>query len=158
MRVILGHVIDQQGISPDPNKISAIVRFVTPGNVSDVHRFLGIVNQLSKFSPNLANITYPMRELLVKENAWLWGEPQQSSFERVKEILTANPVLALFDPNLETVLSADASSHGLGAVLLQRQTSGELQPVTYISRAMTPAEKRYTQIEKEVLAFTWACE
>ena len=72
----LGHVIDSQGIRPDPNKISAIVRFATPGNVSDVRRFLGMVNQLSKFSPNLAEITQPMRELLVKENAWLWGEPQ----------------------------------------------------------------------------------
>jgi hypothetical protein len=117
-----------------------------------------MVNQLSKFSPNLAEITQPMRALLVKENAWLWGEPQRSSFNRVKEVLTASPVLALFDPNLETVLSADASSHGLGAILLQRQMAGEMQPVAYISRAMTPTEMRYAQIEKEALAFTWACE
>ena len=154
----LGHVIDAQGIKPDPNKVSAIVQFATPTNVSDIRRFLGMVNQLSKFSPNLAEITQPLRELLVKENAWLWGEKQQRSFDRVNEVLTASPILALFDPNLETVLSADASSHGLGAVLLQRQVSGELQPVAYISRAMTATKKRYAQIEKEVLAFTWACE
>ena len=137
----LGHVIDTQGIKPDPNKVSAIVQFATPTNVSDIRRFLGMVNQLSKFSPNLAEITQLLRELLVKENAWLWGEQQHRSFDQVKEVLTASPILALFDPNLETVLSADTSSHGLGAVLLQRQVSGKLQPVAYISRAMTATEK-----------------
>jgi hypothetical protein len=156
--LFLGHVIDGQGIRPDPDKVSAIVRFSIPQSVGDVRRFLGTVNQLSKFSPNLAEMTQPMRELLVKENAWVWGEPQQKSFNKVKQILTNSPVLALFDPNLETVFSADSSSFGLGAVLMQRQTSGDLQPVAYISKAMTPTERRYAQIEKEALAFTWACE
>jgi hypothetical protein len=75
-------VIDSQGVRPDPNKVSAIVQFATPSNVSDISYLLGTVNQLSKFSPNLAEITQPMRELLVKENAWLWGEPQRRSFIR----------------------------------------------------------------------------
>ena len=72
--------------------------------------------------------------------------------------MTNTPVLALFNPNLETVLSADASAFGLGAVLLQRQPSGKLKPVAFISRSMTPTEQRYAQIKKEALAFTWACE
>lgn len=154
----LGHVIDSQGIRPDPNKVSAIEHFSRPTNVSDVRRFLGMVNQLSKFSPNLADMTQPMRELLVKENAWAWGDAQEKAFGSVKRALAASPVLALFDPNLETVLSADASNHGLGAVLLQRQLTSDLQPVAFISRSMTPTETRYAQIEKEALAFTWACE
>ena len=73
-------------------------------------------------------------------------------------MLVASPILALFDLNLETTLSADASSYGLGAVLLQKQVTGQLQPVAYISRSMTPTERRYAQIEREALAFTWACE
>ena len=142
----LGHVIDGQGIQPDPNKVSAIQQFSTPTNVSDVRRFLGMVNQ---FSPNLADLTQPMRELLVKENAWISDEAQKRC---VKKALATSLVLALFDPNLETV---DASCYGLGAVLLQRQFTGNLQPVVYISRS---TERRYAQIESEALAFTWACE
>ena len=103
-------------------------------------------------------LTQTMRELPVKEKMWVWGDPQQSAFTRVKEVFTTSPVLALFDPNLKTIISADASSFGLGDVLLQKQRTGELQSVTYVSRAMTPTERRYTQREKEVLAFMLACE
>ena len=73
-------------------------------------------------------------------------------------MLTTTPVLALFNPQFDTILSADASSYGLGAVLLQWQPGGELKLVAYISRSMTTTEQRYAQIEKEVLVFTWACE
>ncbi len=67
-------------------------------------------------------------------------------------------MLALYNPKAETVLSADASSYGLGAVLLQTQTTGEVKPVVYISSRQSPTEGRYAQIEKEALAFMWACE
>ena len=85
-----------------------------PVNVGDIRRFLGTVKQMSKFAPNLADITKPLRDLPVKGQQWVCGEPQQRSFNQLK----ASLVLALFDPNLQTVASVDASSFGLGAVLL----------------------------------------
>ena len=154
----LGQVLSQSGISSDPDKVSAILEMREPASVPEIRRFLGMANQLSKFTPNLADMTKPLRDLLSHRNQWCWGEPQQRAFNQVKKILTKSPVLAAFDLSLETTVSADASSYGIGGVLLQKQKKGEIRPVAYISRAMTPTEQRYAQIEKEALALTWACE
>ena len=153
-----GYVIDQAGIHPDPSKVEALVRMPACQNVSDVRRFLGMANQLGRFTPNLAALSQPLRDLLVKKNDWIWGAAQQDAFDRIKAELSGPSVLALYNPNYETCVSADASSFGLGAVLCQKQPSGEWRPVAYHSRAMSPTEQRYSQLEKEALATTWACE
>ena len=153
----LGHLVDQDGIHPDPDKVAAIVQVQPLSDVSAVRQFLGMANQMSKFCPNLADKTKPSRELLNESNEWTWGEAHQKAFEDVKTSLSSEPILTLYDPNNETV-AADASAYGLGAVILQKQSTQEWKPVAYISRAMTSTEQRYPQIEKEVLALTWACE
>ena len=117
-----------------------------------------MTNQLSKFSLHLADKTKPLRDLLSNKTHWIWEELQEKAFEEVKKEISRSPTLALFDPTKETIVSADASSYGLGAVLLQIQEDGERRPVAYVSRAMTPTEERYAQIEKETLAITWACD
>lgn len=83
---------------------------------------------------------------------------QQEAFDLVKESLLSTLALALYDSNATTVVSADASSYGLGAVLLQQQRNGDIKPVAYISHSLSPVEERYAPIEKEALTFTWACE
>ncbi|CAB4002615.1 Hypothetical predicted protein, partial [Paramuricea clavata] len=100
----------------------------------------------------------PIRELLVKNTAWTWGPTQQDSFDKIKKALTSAPILTLYDPNKATKIAADASSYGLGAVVLQEDEPDTWKPVSFISRSMTTTEARYAQIEKEALAVTWACE
>ncbi|GFO21951.1 hypothetical protein PoB_004845600 [Plakobranchus ocellatus] len=154
----LGHIIDGHGIRADPQKIEAIVEFPVPTNITELQRFLGMVNQLAKFSPELASQTEPLRQLLKRDSFWSWGHPQEQSFQAVKKNLTSTPVLAHYCGGRETIIAADASNAGLGAVLLQIQPDGSRRPVSYISRSLTPAEKNYAVIEKEALAATWASE
>ena len=154
----LGQIIDSNGIHPDPGKVTAVKQMNAPTNITELRRFLGMVNQLAKFTPQLSEATKPLRELLSSKNQWLWSDSQQQAFEAVRNMVSSDTILALFDPHRPTQVSADASSYGLGAVLMQQQPSGEWKPISYISRALTTTEQHYAQIEKEALAVTWACE
>ena len=76
----LGHLIDEEGIKTDPEKTSAITKMPTPQCVTDLRRFMGLANQLGKFSPNLAELSQPLRELLSTKRAWVWGPNQEQAF------------------------------------------------------------------------------
>ena len=75
----LGHVLHSEGVSPDPQKTSAISKMEQPKTVTEL-RFLGMVNQLGKFTPNIAEISQPLRELLSSHKTWLWGPAQNEAF------------------------------------------------------------------------------
>ena len=153
----LGHVVDKNGIAADPEKVRAIVEMKEPTCVADLRRFLGMVNYLGKFSPHLTDIAQPLHELLSKKTAWYWGENQRKAFSNIKKELSRPTILGWYDPKAPTKIAADASSWGLGAVLLQRQQD-QWKPIVYASRTMSEVERRYAQIEKEALAVTWSCE
>ena len=88
----------------------------------------------------------------------MWGPAQQDAFQQLKAVMASEQVLALYDPEKETTVSSDASSFGLGAVLMQKQPFGDMRPVAYASRSMSETERRYAQIDKEALAITWTLE
>ncbi|GFW70934.1 retrovirus-related Pol polyprotein from transposon 17.6 [Trichonephila clavipes] len=74
------------------------------------------------------------------------------AFEKLKKLLTENPVLSIFLQGKTAELHTDASQQGYGAVLLQEAEDGKLHPVQYMSQKTTPAEEKYSSYELEVLA------
>ena len=155
----LGHEVSEKGILPDRNKLKAILDLPRPKNVTELKRFMGMFNYLSKFILNAAELSHPLNELLKSKVEFVWGTPQADAFQKIKHALVSPPVLMPFDPNVETRLSADASSFAIGAVLEQKSAgSNTFKPVHFVSRALIPAEVSYAQIEKEALAVSWACE
>eukprot|EP00731_Ephydatia_muelleri_P017292 Em0010g390a len=130
----LGHIISSEGIRPTEEKTRAIVEAPMPLNVSQLRSFLGLLNYYGKFLPHLSSVLAPLYVLLKKNSSWCWGKEQQEAIKKSKELLISATVLIHFDPKKKLVLACDASP-----------------PIAFASRSLAPAEKKYSQLEKEGL-------
>ena len=153
----LGHEISSEGIHPHPHNMKAITEAGKPQNAKDVKRFLGMITYYQDFLPNLATITEPLRRLLRKNCKFHWRKEQETAFQKLKEMAGKKLSVYIFDPNLPTFVTVDASDVGLGAVLSQVKDGSEV-PVCFASHSLTTAQRNYATNEKEALACLWACE
>ena len=140
---------------PTAGKIKAVKSSPAPTNVSQLRSFLGVVNYYGKFLPDLSTLLAPLYSLLQKDAKWNWSEKQQKAFEEVKTLLTSDRILVHYDPDKELVLACDASPYGVGAVLSHRNADGCDRPIAFASRTLAPAERKYSQLEKEGLAIVF---
>lgn len=150
--IYLGLKIDQNGVQPVPEKVQAIQEMPPPTDVKQLQAYLGMVNYYSRFLPNLSTVLAPLYCLLQKGVEWSWGERQEQAWTESKRLLQSPQVLVHFDSTKDIILSCDASSYGVGAVISHRMDDGSERPVAFASRTMNSAEKNYSQVEKEALA------
>ena len=153
----LGHKISSEGISPSEEKISAVTKWPVPSNLEEVKSFLGFASFYRSYVPGFADIAEPLHRLTRKKVEFQWDTACEEAFHSLKECLVRRPVMAHPDFDLPFILTTDASSRGLGAVLSQRQDGLE-KPIAYASRSLTAAEKNYSTTERECLACVWATE
>ena len=146
------------GVSVDPKRIVTIQKMDPPQNANEVRSLLGMVNYSLRFIENFASITEPLCRLTRTGVQWVWSEPQQSAFTQLKNSLCQNIETAYFDPNRRSVIHVDAGPHAVAGMLSQRDDTGQLRVVTYVSRGLTDVERRYCQTEREALSCLWAIE
>ncbi|XP_076037654.1 uncharacterized protein LOC143023062 [Oratosquilla oratoria] len=155
--IFCGFTLSVAGIAADQDKVIAIRDFPTPANLTDLRSFMGLVNQLAEFTPEISAAAQPLRPLMSPKRQFLWTPDHDEAFRRVKAALIDPPILASFDPTLQTILQTDASRlNGIGFALLQDHGSGRLRLIQCGSRFLTEAETRYATIELELLAAVWA--
>lgn len=128
----LGYVIDENGIRPDPEKISSVHNYAVPKTVKDVRRLIGLAGWYRRFIPNFSTITAPLTEITKKGRKFEWNEKAEKAMEEIKRILVSEPVLANPDYDKPFIIQTDASDIGMGGVLVQGEGADE-RVVAYMS-------------------------
>ncbi|KAA3473271.1 DNA/RNA polymerases superfamily protein [Gossypium australe] len=147
----LGHIVSAECIRVDLNKISAIVNWKLPKNVSEIISFLGLAGYYWRFFSRISMIASPMTHLLQKDVKFEWPDKCQKSFDKLKTLLTEAPVLIQPESGKEFVIYSDASLNGLDCVLMQ-----EGKVIAYASRQLKPHEKNYPKHDLELAAIVLA--
>jgi hypothetical protein len=150
----LGFELSYRGIEASPDKVKAVQNFPIPRSVKDVRSFLGLASFYRRLIPHFADIAKPLTQLTKKDKIWDWNQKCQESFDRIKSKLSSTPLLAFLDFKVPFILTTDASTVGLGAVLSQVQKGIE-RPVSFASRQLNKAERAYSVSELETLAVVW---
>ena len=177
----LGHIVSGNGVRVNPNKVTSIVNWPTPDNITQVRGFLNLAGYYRRFITGFAKIASPMYDLLQgsprKGSAIEWTPNCQRAFDELKTQLTHTPLLAHPELNSIFVIDTDASGDCIGAVLQQvpkellegvdagaidlknfKISDASLHPIAYESRRMTPTETRYSAQEREMLAVVYSLQ
>lgn len=148
----LGHKFDEKGVHATDKHIKAIQDAPPPKDATALKSFLGLVTFHLKFIPKASEILYPLYQLGKKDVKFIWTKSCQKAFEKIKNILTSEPVLAHFDPSLPLQLTVDASAKAVGAVLSHIDDKNNERPIAYASKMLTDAQQKYATIEREAWA------
>ena len=109
--------VNEKGLQIGDDKIHPILQFSKPINIKQLQRLIGMASWCRKFIPHFADIIEPLNRLLKKNKKWSWGMEQNEAFEKIKELLTSEPILTCPDFRQPFQLETDACDTGLRAVL-----------------------------------------
>ena len=144
----LGFELSHRGIEVSPNKVKAVQNFPTSKSVKDVRSFLGLASFYRRLVPHFADIAKALTQLTKKDKIWDWNQECQESFDNLKSKLTNTTVLVFPDFKVQFILTTDASTVGLGAVLSQVHEGIE-RPISFASRQLNKAESAYSASEHD---------
>lgn len=148
----LGHVISHEGVATDPTKIQCMIDWPKPTSVKSLRGFLGLTGYYRKFIKDYGFISKPLTDML-KKGGFIWSSESEVAFSKLKEAMTSSPVLALPDFTKQFIIETDASSYGLGAVLMQ-----DSRPIAFVSNSLSLKNQALSIYEKEFMAVLLAIQ
>ena len=150
---LLGFVVSGEGLKADPDKVAAITRMSAPKTVKEVRSFLGMTGYYRTCMPGYAGISEPLVALTRKYARFEWTNECQESFIRLKDLLVSEQVMAHPRTRDPYLLYTDASDLAIGAILCQRDPeTGVERPISYMSKLLSPTQRRWAAIEREAYA------
>ena len=148
-----GCLYDANGLHLDLEKVNAVHALPVPTNVTELQEFLGMVTYLSPFVHGLSTLTATLQELLRKDANFTWNASYEATFQQVKQAIISDTTLRYFELLLPVTIQVNTSQVGLGGALLQ-----DNKPLAFASKALTDAECRYANIERDVSSCLWSRE
>src|SRR6266481_663998 len=127
----VGYIIDTEGVRMNPKKIEVMKQLRPPRNVSEVRSVLGLFGFYRKFIEKYAHKTQPLTKLLRKEAIFEWTETEDEAYQKLKEEMTREPILAHYDENLLNEIRCDASGFGIAGILLQQHPDNTWRIIAY---------------------------
>ena len=128
--------------------------------VQALQSFLGLANFYQVFIKNMHNLRAPLNEPFKKNKTCRWTPKCQAAFDKLRYLwlitLSVSLSLSHYDPKLDIIVASDASCYGFGARILHKLSDGTRKAIALASRSLLPAEKQYSQIEKEALGIILA--
>lgn len=146
----LGHIISDQGVSTDPEKVTAMKEWPIPKTIKQLRGFLGLTGYYRRFIKSYGEISRPLTQLL-KKGMFGGNNEATVAFNKLKATMISAPVLALPDYSLPFVVETDASGMGIGAVLMQKG-----KPLAFLRKGLTQKQQGMSTYEKELLALVMA--
>jgi len=149
---LLRHVLHNNGLEADPEKIKKVVDFKTPTNRREIQRFMGVVNYLARFCQDLATKGSCLYELQGSTKQFKWTHLHDKAFNQVKQLIRSNAVLKLInhDSDEQIYLITDASNVGLSRWVGPKE-DGVIRPAAFHSRCLNKGQTNYITTDKELL-------
>lgn len=148
----LGHFISAERVATDSRKVQVVQEWPVPKGVKQLKGFLGLTGYYRRFVKGYGVIAKPLTNLL-RKGAYQWSEEVKKTFQQLKQAFITAPILALPNMKKPFTIETDASQAGIGAVLMQDQ-----HPRAFISKMLSPKNKRLSVYDKELLAVVYAVE
>ena len=149
---LLGFIVSKEGITIEPERVSAILVLLLLAHKKGLQSFLGRINFIRRFIPNVAELLSPLTAMLKKGIVFSWTKEGKHSFELIKEALAAAPTLLNPDFSKDFILYAYGNIDSIAAMLVHQNDEGSEQPLAFFSQGLKDYELHYSFVEKHVLA------